>query len=73
MTGQILARVLMWGFIIASVWYFSQQYRDSSPTPGQQQAMLDAARHYSEYNREDRQREAAEQQAAELRGLAPEK
>ena len=71
MTGQILARVLMWGFILASVWYFSQQYRDSSPTPAQEQAMLDAARHYSEYQQKAAQQKAQEQERADLRSLAP--
>jgi len=69
--GQVLARVLMWGFIIAAALYFSQQYRNSSPTPAQEQAMLEAARAYSEYQREDRQRKAAEKETAELRAFAP--
>lgn len=46
--GQIISRGLMWTFIIATVWYFSQKYRDSSPSEAQEKAMLDAARHYQE-------------------------
>ena len=53
MTMQIFARVLMWGFIIAAALYFSRQYQQSSPTPEQEQAMLDAARHYSQFKLEN--------------------
>jgi predicted negative regulator of RcsB-dependent stress response len=49
--GLVLARLVMWGFIIGMVWYFSQQYRQSSPTPEQEQAMREAARLYSEHVR----------------------
>ena len=38
----------MWGFIIGAAWYFSQQYRNTSPTPEQEEAMWDAAKHYSD-------------------------
>jgi predicted negative regulator of RcsB-dependent stress response len=49
--GLVLARLVMWGFIIGMVWYFSQQYRQSSPTPEQEQSMREAARLYSEHVR----------------------
>jgi len=46
--GQIIGSVLMWAFIIGSFWYFSKKYRDNTPSEAQEQAMLDAARHYQE-------------------------
>jgi predicted negative regulator of RcsB-dependent stress response len=49
--GLVLARLVMWGFIIGMVWYFSQQYRQSNPTPEQEQSMREAARLYSEHVR----------------------
>jgi len=47
--GQVLARILMWGIIIALVWYFAQQWNQSAPSEQQHQAMMEAARSYQEY------------------------
>lgn len=44
--GQVLARFVMWGFIVASVWYLAREYGTHQPTKVQQQGMEDAARHY---------------------------
>ena len=47
--GQVLARILMWAIIIACVWYFAQQWKNSAPSEKEQEAMLEAARSYHDY------------------------
>ncbi len=71
MTGQILARLLMWGFIIAAAWYFSQQYRNTSPTPEQESSMQEAARMYSEYKQKEILKDNRKRENEALRSLAP--
>ena len=58
--GQVLARILMWGIIIAMVWYFAQQWNRSAPSEQEHQAMMEAARSYQEYKAQLQQKEGGE-------------
>jgi hypothetical protein len=58
LTGQLLARILMWAVIIAMVWYFAQQWNRGAPSEQQHEAMMDAARSYREYQGQMQQEQA---------------
>ena len=58
--GQVLARILMWGIIIAMVWYFAQQWNRGAPSEQEHQAMMEAARSYQEYKAQLQQNEDGE-------------
>lgn len=55
--GQVLARILMWAIIIACVWYFAQQWKNTAPSEKEQEAMLEAARSYHDYKTQLQQTE----------------
>ena len=56
--GQVLARILMWGIIIALVWYFAQQWNRGAPSEQEHEAMMDAARSYREYRAQLQQQDS---------------
>ena len=58
--GQVLARIVMWGVIIAMVWYFAQQWNKGAPSEQEQQKMMEAARSYQEYKAQLHEQEAGE-------------